>query len=176
MATTTHNLRRYDHRLRELVRSTGGIQHAIDRGVPRSTAQGWLKSLQTEIVTIDVTDRDILRLQEELLTLRRRVARLITLLRFLVILLKLSGFSLTSTRFPNAAGKYTLMRAIERSRTVLPLRVMLRILRLSQSRYHWWKGKKECGFEGLPARPRVSPQQLTPDGRNAVNPHRPEAE
>jgi putative transposase len=68
MSTTTRNLRSYDHRLRELVRSTGDIQHAIHRGVPRSTAHGWLKSPRTQVVTVDVTDMDVLRLQQELLT------------------------------------------------------------------------------------------------------------
>ena len=119
MATTTRNLRRYDHRLRELVRTTGDIQHTIHRGVPRSTAHGWLKSPQTEVVTIDVTEMDVLRLQQELLTLHRRVARLIALLRLLVVLLRLSGFSLAGTRICDGAGKHTLMRAIERSTAVL---------------------------------------------------------
>ena len=36
--------RRYDHRLCDLVRSTDDIGHAIGRGVPRSTARGWLTS------------------------------------------------------------------------------------------------------------------------------------
>ena len=111
MATTTRNLRRYDHRLRELVQSSGDIQHAIHRGVPRSTAHGWLKSPRTQVVTVDVTDMDVLRLQQELLTLRRRIARLIALLRLLVVLLKLSGFSLASTRIPNKAGKHVLIRS-----------------------------------------------------------------
>ena len=162
MATTARNLHRYDHRLRELVQSTGDVQHAIHRGVPRSTARGWLKSPRTEVVTVDVTDMDVLRLQQELLTLRRRVARLIALLRLLVVLLRLSGFSLAGTRIPNGAGKHTLMRAIERSTAVLPLRVVLRILRLSHSRYHSWKREKECGLDDITSCPRLSPQQLTP--------------
>jgi len=149
MVTTTRNLRRYDHRLRELVRSTGDIQHAIHRGVPRSTAHGWLKSPRTEIITVDPTDMDVLRLQQELLTLRRRVARLIALLRLLVVLLRLSGFSLASSRIPHGAGKYTLMRAIERSTAILPLHVVLRVLRLSRSRYHSWKREKECGLDDI---------------------------
>ncbi len=41
MASTTRTLRRYDHRLRDLVRSTGDIGHAAWRGVPRSIARGW---------------------------------------------------------------------------------------------------------------------------------------
>jgi len=111
----------------ELVRSTGDIQHAIHRGVPRSTARGWLKSSPSEVITVDVTDMDILRLQQELLTLRKRVARLFALLRLLVVLLKLSGFSLAGTRIPNGAGKHTLMRAIERSTAVLPLRIVMTV-------------------------------------------------
>ena len=136
MATMARNLRRYDHRLRELVQSTGNIQHAIRRGVPRSTAHGWLQSPRAQVVTVDATDMDVLRLQQELLTLRRRVAKLIALLRLLVALLRLSGFSLAGTRIPNGAVKHTLMRAIERSTAVLPLHIVLRVLRLSHSRYH----------------------------------------
>ena len=162
MATTTRNLRRYDHRLREFVRSTGDVQHAIYRGVPRSTAHGWLKSPRTEVVTINITDMDVLQLQQELLTLRRRVARLIALLRLLVILLRMSGFSLASTRIPDGAGKQRLMRAIGRSRTVLPLRVVLRVLQLSHSRYYSWKREEECGLDDIKSCPRSSPQQLTP--------------
>ncbi len=162
MATTTRNLRRYDHRLRELVRSSGDIQHAIHRGVPRSTAHGWLKSPRTQVVTVDATDMDVLRLQQELLTLRRRVARLIALLRLLVVLLRLSGFSLAGARIPHGVGKHTLMRAIERSTAVLPLRIVLRVLRLSHSRYHSWKREKECGLDDITSCPRLSPQQLTP--------------
>ena len=157
MATTTRIQRRYDHRLREFVRSTGDIQHAIHRGVPRSTAHGWLKSPRTEVVTFDVSEMDVLRLQQELLTLRRRVARLIALLRLLVILLRLSGFSLASTRIPDGAGKLTLLRAIERSRTVLPLRVVLRVLRLSHSRYYSWRRGKECGLDSITHIPHFSP-------------------
>ncbi len=100
MATTTRKLRRYDHRLRELVQSTGNIQHAIRRGVPRYTAHGWLKSPRAEVVTVGVTDMDVLRLQQELLTLRRRVAKLIALLRLLVVLLRLSG--LLAGRHPDS--------------------------------------------------------------------------
>jgi len=77
MATTTRSLRRYNHRLRELVRSTGDNQHAIHQGVSRSTAHGWLKYPRTEVVTLAVTDMDVLHLQQELVTLRRRVARLV---------------------------------------------------------------------------------------------------
>ena len=155
MATATRNLRRYDHPLRELVQSTGDIQHAIHQGVPRSTAHGWLKSPRTEVVTVDVTDMDILRLQQELLTLRWRGTRLIALIRLLVILLRLSRFSLATARIPDGTGKHTLIKTIERSHTVFPLRVALRIVRLSHSRYHAWKREEECGLDDIPSCPRM---------------------
>ena len=153
--------RTYDHRLRELVQSTGDIQHATRRGVPRSTAHGWLSSTRAQVVTLDGVDGDLLRLQQEVLVLRKRVERLITLLRLVVVLLKVSGFSLTSARIPDGARKRTLLRVIERSRSVLPLRVVLRVLRLSPSRYHSWKHEEECGLDDRPSCPRRLPQQLT---------------
>ncbi len=139
MNSNSRTQRRYDHRLRELVRSTGDIKHAIQRGVPRATARRWLTSTRTEVVSVDVVEMDNLLLQQEVLTLRRRVERLTALLRLLVVLLKVSDLSLYGTRIRDGARKRALLRAIERSRSVLALRVVLRVLRLSQSRYHSWK-------------------------------------
>jgi hypothetical protein len=48
MSTTTRKQRSYDHRLRELVQSTRDVNLAIQRGVPRSTAHGWLTATPTE--------------------------------------------------------------------------------------------------------------------------------
>ncbi len=161
MTPTTRTLRRYDHRLRELVRSTGDIGHAERRGVPRSTARGWLTSTRAEVVTIDVFDMDVLKLQQEILTLRHRVAWLVAMLRLLVVLTRVSGFSLACARFPDAAVKVSLLRAIDRSCSVLSLRVALGVLGLSSSRFHSWKREDECGLDDLPSCPRSSPQQLT---------------
>ena len=161
MTSTTRVQHRYDHRLRELVRSTGDVECAIRRGVPRSTARGWLTSNRTEVITLDVADMDALRLQQEVLELRDRVQRLVALLRIMAVLLKVSGFSLAGSRLPDGTAKITLLRAIERSRSVLSLRIVLRLLRLSQSRYHSWKREQECGLDDVPSCPRTSPQQLT---------------
>ncbi len=161
MASTTRNLRSYDHRLRDLVRSTGDIGHATQRGVPRSTARGWLTSTRAEVITLDVVDMDVLDLQQEVRALRKRVERLVALLRLVVVLTRVSGFSLACARLPDAAVKVSLLRAIERSRSVLPLRAVLPVLRLSQSRYHSWKREDECGLDDMPSCPRSSPQQLT---------------
>ena len=82
---------RYDHRLRDLVRSTGDIGHATRRGVPRSTARGWRTSTCAKVVTVDVVDLDLLRLQQEVLALETRVEWLVAMLRLVVVLMKVSG-------------------------------------------------------------------------------------
>jgi len=161
MTSTTRTQRKYDHRLCDLVRSTGDIAHAIRLGVPRSTARGWLTSTRAEIVTLDVVDMDVFILQQEVVALRARVERLVAFLRLVVVLLKVSGFSLACARLSDGATKISLLRAIERSRSTLPLRTVLRVLRLSSSRYHSWKRENECGLDDMPSCPRSSPQQLT---------------
>jgi len=161
MISTTRTRQRYDHRLRDLVRSAGDISYATRRGIPRSTAYGWLSTNQAEVVTVDMVDMDLIALQNEVLVLRRRVEWLVALLRLLVVLLKVTGASLNYTRIYDGSSKVSLLRAIERSRSVLPLRTVLCVLRLSRSRYHSWKREKECGLDDMPSCPRSSPQQLT---------------
>jgi len=161
MTSTTRTLRKYDHRLRDLVQSTGDIGHAERRGVPRSTARGWLSSTRAEVVTLDSVDMDVVALQQEALALRARVERLVALLRLVVVLPRVSGFSLACARLSDGATKISLLREIERSRSTLPLRTVLRVLRLSSSRYHTWKREDECGLDDMRSCPRSSPQQLT---------------
>lgn len=161
MISTTRTYKRYDHRLRQLVRTAGDIGFATRRGVPRSTARSWLTVTRTDIVTLDVVDMDVLDLQREVLVLRKRVEWLVALLRLLVALLKASGYSLAGARLPSGSSKASLLRAIERSSTILPLQVTLRVLRLSQSRYHSWKRENECDLDDMNSCPRSSPQQLT---------------
>jgi transposase InsO family protein len=161
MVSTNRTYQRYDHRLRDLVRSSGKIQYATQLGVPRSTAHGWLTSNPVKIVTVDVFDMDILSLQEEVLALRKRMKWILALFRLLVALMKVSDFSLENSRLPEGAQKARLLRAIDLSLSVLPLRVAIRLLRLSPSRYHSWKNEEECGLDDVSSCPRRSPQQLT---------------
>ena len=161
MSSTTQTRRKYDHRLRELVRSAGDIGHAIQLGVPRSTAQGWLASNHTAVVTVDVVNMELVLLQREVLVLRKRIDSLVALLRLLVVLLKVTSTSLNYARLSDGYSKALLLRAIERSRTALSLRAVLRVLRLSPSRYHSWKREEDCALDDMPSCPRSSPQQLT---------------
>ena len=125
MISATRTQRRYDHRLRDLVQTTGDIAHATHLGVPRSTARGWLASTHAEVVTAQVLDMDVLALQEEVLELRKHTDKLRALLRIFIVLLRISGFSLARTRLPDGDMKASLLRAIDRSRSVLPLRAVL---------------------------------------------------
>jgi putative transposase len=161
MDSTRRRRNRYDHRLCDLVRSTGKIEHATRQGIPRSTARGWLSSRHSDLVTLDVVDQERQQLQQQVLALRRRAERLLALLRVMVVLWKISGCSLNGNRIPGAAAKLRLVAAIGQCRSVLPLRVVLRIIGLSQSSYHAWGRDRPCALEEVSACPRSAPQQLT---------------
>ena len=168
MFSTTRIQRRYDHRLRTLVQTTGNLGLAVRHGVPRSTARGWLTRTSTEVVTLDVLELDTVRLQHEVILLRRRIARLVSLLRLVVIVLKVSGISFGRVRLSEGTAKLQLLRAIERSRSHLPLRVVLRVIGLSHARYHDWIRDDRCSLDDRPSCPRSSPQQLTPIEVNTI--------
>ena len=159
MTSTIRIQQRYDHRLRDLVRSSGNINLATQLGVPRSTAHSWLTSSQVEIVSVDVFDMDTPSLQKEVLALRRRRKWIVALFRLVVVSMKVSGFSLDNARLPDGLRKTRLLRTIESSLSVLPLQVALRLLRLSPSRYHAWKNGDECGLVDVSSCPRTSPSR-----------------
>ena len=84
----TRMQRTYDHRLRELVQTTRDIQLATRHGVPASTARGWLNKSVTDVVSLDVLDLDTMRLQREVIQLRRRVTKLTALLRLAIVIVR----------------------------------------------------------------------------------------
>jgi hypothetical protein len=117
MATTTRTQHRYDHRFRDLIRTTRDIDCALQRGVPRSTARSWLTKPNAEVVTVDVLNRNALRLQQEVLQLRARVKKLTALLRVVLVVFRLSGYALNQARLADGSAKRGLLRAIDRSRS-----------------------------------------------------------
>ena len=122
MATTTRTQNRYDHRLRELVRTTQDVSYAVQYGVPRSTVRSWLTAPSVQVVTVDALNMDAAQLQCEVLRLQTRIEKLIALLRVLLVVLKISRFSLNQTRLPDGDDKRSLLRVIDRARSALPLR------------------------------------------------------
>lgn len=160
MSNSKRRQRTYDHRLKELVRSTGNIDIALQRGVPRSTARGWLTKNMSDVITVDVLDMSLVELQREVVALRRRKDRLIALLRLIITVMKVTHFTLSQIRLPQEAQKLRVLQAIEYSRKHFPLKTVLRVIGLSHGRYREWK-RVECGLEDLPSCPRSSPHQLT---------------
>jgi transposase InsO family protein len=154
---------RYDHRLRELVQRTGDLTIATELGVPRSTARGWLRTAPTVTVTLDVANLTELQLRQEILKLRQRVQKLAALLRLVLVLLRVSGFTLAGERLPEGPDKRRILRAIDRARACVPLRGLLRLLRLSPTRFHAWRRRHTvCLLDDQSSCPRTSPHRLTP--------------
>ena len=104
---------------------------------------------------------DATQLQREVLRLQSRIQKLIALLRVLLVVLRVSRFSLNQMRLPDGNDKRSLLRVINRARSALPLRSVLRVVRLSPSRYHHWKRENQCALDDRPSCPRVRSQQLT---------------
>jgi hypothetical protein len=109
---------------------------ATDLGVPRSTARGWLGAAPTVVVGLADADLTEPELRQEILKLRRRVQKLTALLRLVLALLHTSGFRLTGERLPDGRAKRRILRAVDRAREFLPLRAILRFLRVSPGRFH----------------------------------------
>jgi putative transposase len=169
MPTTARPQQRYDHRLRHLVQRTGDVTVATRLGVPRSTARGWLGAAPTVVVYLDVADLTEPELRQEVLKLRRRVQKLTALLRLALALLRTSGFRLTGARLPDGRAKMRILRAVDRARAYLPLRAVLRFLRVSPSRFHAWRRRQRaCALGDQSSCPRTSPSRLTPTEIRAI--------
>jgi hypothetical protein len=163
MTTSRRQQLRYDHRLRELVRATGNVTIATDLGLPRSTVRGWLRKAPVVVVSLDVTNLRTPELQQEILALRRRVRKLTALLRLALALLRSAGFTLAHERLPNGRDKTRILRAVDRAREFVPLRPLLRFLRLSPSRCHAWRRLQDgCALDDQSSCPHTSPHRLTP--------------
>src|SRR5262245_1055866 len=158
MATSRRPQQRYDHRLRELVRATGNVTLVIDLGVPRSTARGWLRKAPAGVVSLDVTDLRTSELLQEIVALRRRVRKLTALLRLAAALLRTAGFTVAHERLPAGRDKTRILRGVDRAREFVPLRALLRFLRLSPSRFHAWRRLEHtCALDDQSSCPHRSP-------------------
>ena len=141
----------------------GGCDH---RHGPRNPSLDgpWVARQDTEdVVSLDVTDLRASELHLEVLELRRRVKKLTAILRLALALLRSSGFTLTDERLPDGHAKIRILRAVDRAREFVPLRTLLRFLRLSSSRFHAWRRRQHaCTLDDQSSCPHTSPHRLTP--------------
>jgi transposase InsO family protein len=166
---TTRRQRRYDHRLVELVRRTGDVNHATKHGVPRSTAAGWLARRSGEVVSLPHLDESAPELLVRVARLERRVERLRAMLAIATALLRILQPDLTRLRVPNGCDKHRLLRALDRARGVLGLRRVLRAIGLSPSRLaSWRRAARGCELDDEPSCPTSSPQRLTAEEVTAI--------
>jgi hypothetical protein len=70
-------------------------------------------------VTVEALNLDATQLQREVLRVRRRVQKLLALLRVLLVVLRMSGYSLSQARLPEGDAK-TLATARRRTITCFP--------------------------------------------------------
>ena len=59
----------FGHRLKQLVQTAGNLPIAAERGVPASTAHGWSKQSQLEIVSLELSDFNMMQPQCEVIGL-----------------------------------------------------------------------------------------------------------
>ncbi|MDJ0974712.1 MAG: DDE-type integrase/transposase/recombinase [Planctomycetota bacterium] len=160
----TRTQRRYDHRLVELVRNTGDVEHATRIGVPRSTASGWIRGSRRDVVTTTHLDESAADLRVRVARLEMRVRRLRAMLGIAIAVLRILQPDLTRLRVPNGRDKGRLLRALERARGVLGLRRILRAIGLSPSRLAAWRrAAKGCALDDVSSCPTTSPHRLTAD-------------
>ena len=72
MAGEGRQQRRHDHRLQNLVRETGDISFALEIGVPRSTAVGWLTAARLPVISHEMFDLTDVHVRARILKLERR--------------------------------------------------------------------------------------------------------
>jgi len=96
-------------------------------------------------------------------------AKLTALLRLALALLQASRFRLTLPRLPDGRDKRRILRAVDRAREHVPLRALLRFLRVSPSRFHaWGRRQRACVLDDHSSCPRISPSRLTPSEVSAI--------
>jgi transposase InsO family protein len=154
--------RAYDHRLREQVLRTGARALTRHLAIPRSTVSTWRRRGLRPVTTIEPIEQDRQQLIESLANLDRRARVLAVIVRLLLALLRVSGFSLACQRLPGGEAKADILRTIATAEPILPLRLILKVLRLEPARYHAWRhAGLTCHLDDRPSCPRTSPGQLT---------------
>ena len=160
---TARSRRTYDYRIQQAICETGERDLFPELNIPRSTIRSWIHRGVSDVVTCDPVACDRADLAAQINGLRHRTALLAAVVGLLIAMLRVSKVRLNYERLPEGDAKRILLRAIERAARVLPLHAVLRITRLSSSRYHsWCRAETGCELDDQPSCPRVVPTRLTP--------------
>jgi hypothetical protein len=116
------------------------------------------------VVSIDVLEMREMDLQTEVLKLRRRLRVVGAIVGLLLALLRAAGMEPKARLLPGGEGRPDLLKAIERARSVLSLRTVLRIVGTSPSQFHAWRNAENtCSPADRTGCPKRQPNQLTPE-------------
>jgi len=133
---TLHSRRTYDYRIQEAICESGDRELFPELNIPRSTIRSWIDRGLPDVVSCGLAADDHAELVAQIERLRHRTALLGAVVALLVAVLRASKIQLDYERIPDGDTKSILLRDLDRTRKVLPLRAALRITRLSASRYH----------------------------------------
>jgi len=153
----------YDHRLREFVRETQNVNFALNLGVPRSTISNWINSPNQEVITHEIFDLNDIQVRQSILSLEDKLRKITTRMRLLSLVIRIFGFQINYERLPKSKDKLRFLRVIDLACKSLPLQTVLRILKLSASRYHSWLRafENDCLLDDMPSCPKVYLNRLT---------------
>jgi len=154
--------RLYDARVRELVCATGNPRLFPELNIPKSTLRGWLNGEFRTAVGAESVTRTEIELYAQNAKLRQRVRVLQTVMCLLLVLIRVTGCRLEGERLPDGAAKGRLLEAIGKATEILALASVLKVIGLSQSRYHAWQRlDRACELTDRRSCPKKSPGQLT---------------
>ena len=152
----------YDHRIREAICESRDPDLFPELEIPNSTIRSWLHRGVPDVITSELVNREHSELLAENRVLRRRVALLGAIVGAFVALVRVSKTRLEFDRIPEGGSKRILLRAIERTRKVMPLTAVLRIVGISPTRYHsWCRAAEGCDLADQPSCPKLVPARLT---------------
>ena len=153
----------YDHRLVRLVQDTGDITIATGVGVPRSTATGWLRQPRRGVTSTPTCEASAEDLRIRLARMEARLRRGQALLRVLLAVVRIVQPDFTRLRVPRGTDKARLLRAVDRSRGVVRLPRLLKLIGLSPARLAAWRrAALACDLDDRSSCLRSSPHELTP--------------
>jgi putative transposase len=158
-----HPRRTYDYRIREAICESGDRELFAELKIPRSTIRSWIHRGTPDVITADHVTDCYAEMAAEIGRLRRRTALLAAIVGLLLAMFRISKVRLDYARLPEGETKRNLLRAIDRATNTLPLRAVLRITRLSASRYHSWaRAGASCDLDDQTSCPRLVPTRMTP--------------
>ncbi len=165
--------RQYDHRIRRAVVATRNVRLFPDLEIPVSTARTWITRGRRRVVTAaNERSDDVATLRAEMAVLRSKTEMYLAMTSILLVVIRMFGLSLETTRIPEGHDKTKRLRVVKVASRHVSLHRLLKLIGLSPSRDHAWKRRKlSCELEDQSSCPRSRPAQLTAFKVQAIKGH-----